>query len=317
MNAKTWVPLAAALLLGVTAAIMAGRLLRGKKATEAEPVVTVVVAKVSLSPGEVVGAEQVGRMAIAAKVPPPQSITDPTEVIGRVVSAPMIEGQPFQRTLLAPKGALPGLAALVPSGFRAVTVDVSESGGVAGLLAPGSHVDVVATEIPRDNPDKTITRIIVQNVTVAAVGQRLIFGRTEGEKETAPKTVTLLASPHDAEALDLATTTGRIRLVLRAPNDAQDVLDDGVMLAELRGEDGYQPPAPVTTPVVATQPVAAPTTQPDVFAKLPEPPPAPPPRIVTVILGSEEHHVSFAQPQPESGGSAVTDVNAQQPAVPQ
>ncbi|HSZ58775.1 MAG TPA: Flp pilus assembly protein CpaB [Tepidisphaeraceae bacterium] len=315
MNVKTWVPLAAALMLGVIAAVMAGRLLHGKKATDAEPGVTVIVAKVPLAPGEVIGAEQLARMPIAAKAPPPQSFTDPGELIGRVVSAPMIEGQPFQRSLLAPKGALPGLAALVPSGLRAVTVDVSESGGVAGLLAPGSHVDVVATAIGRDNPDKTITRTIVQNLTVAAVGQRLSSGHAEGDKEALPKTVTLLASPHDVEALDLAMTTSRVRLVLRAANDAEDLVDDGVMMAELRGEDGYQPPAPVTTPVIVTQPVVpAPTTQPEIFTKAPDPPPA---RIVTVILGAEERHVSFTQTQPDAGGSAVTDANSPQPAVPQ
>jgi pilus assembly protein CpaB len=317
MNSKTIIPIAVALVLGLAAALVAQRFLRARAEAAKPNMVSVVVAKVPVAPGQSLSAENLEKASILGKEPPLLSFTNPADLVGRVTAVPILSGQAILQTLLAPKGTIPGLQALVSPGLRAVTVDVSESGGMAGLLLPGSRVDVVATNLGRDNHEKTITRTIVQNLPVVAVGQRLTSSRGESEKDGAAKTVTLLASPHDAETLDLAMATSRVRLVLRASNDTEETIDDGVMLAELRGEDGYQPPAPVTTPAVASQPVAPPaTTQPDVFAvKAPEPPPAPP-RMITVILGAEERHVTFTDPPPDSN-KAVTDANSQQPAIPQ
>jgi pilus assembly protein CpaB len=320
MNTKTWVPLAVAIVLGTAAAFMARRSLGVMAASHRPQTVGVVVAKGSIAPGHLLTSEDLSTSQLPGSVPPESGFTQPADLIGRVTAGPILPGQIFVQTLLAPRGIVPGLQALVPPGFRAVTVDVSESGSVAGLLAPGSRVDVVATALGRDNQDKTIARTIVQNVMVLAVGQRLTTTRGDNDKENSPaKTVTLLASPHDAEALDLAMTMSRVRLVLRSPNDTDEMVDDGVMLAELRGEDAFQPPAPVATaattqPTAPASPVVPVVTQPDAFAKQPDQPSA---RIVRVILGAEERHVSFTDPQADFSQPAVTDADSRQPAIPQ
>ncbi len=303
MNAKTWMPLALAAVLGLTAAFAAQRSIHNKNAQPAQKTVSIAVAKAPIAPGALLGPDDITLTPMPGDNPPPQTFTNPGELIGRVISAPMVPGQAFVSTLLAPKGTLAGLEALVPQGMRAVTVDVTESGAMSGLLTPGSHVDVVVTSVNREDPNRSVARTIVQNLTVAAVGQRLSPAKADGEKEMpVARTATLLVTPHDAQMLDMALTLGRVRLVMRATGDQSKEVVDNVRFTELlTGDDSFVPsptPAPVTT-------VSAPTTQPEVQqAVLPTTRPAestpqqPPVRIVTVITGSEERHITFREPLP-------------------
>lgn len=321
MSAKTWVPLAVAVVLGLMAALVARKSLMRSRAAAAPPKnCSVVVAKATIAPGERLSTDQLTLGTIASPTAPPVMFARPSDLDGRVTIVPLVAGQPVLRSFLAPTGSGSGLQALVPSGLRAITLDVSESSGVAGLLIPGCHVDVVATATNQENSDKTVSRTIVQNVPVVAVGQRLAGVRPEGEKDTAlSHTVTLLVLPRDAEALDLALTAARLRLVLRGSGDTAETDDDGVLLAELRGNAPgvgfnvssiFGPPQPVTpTPPVIAPP---PATQPAVAAK-------PDPdekfeRVVTLILGKEERRITFrddqAKAQSEGDSTEVTDSEA-------
>ncbi|HEY8750467.1 MAG TPA: Flp pilus assembly protein CpaB, partial [Tepidisphaeraceae bacterium] len=285
--------------------------------------VSVVVAKAAIPPGTALTSEDVGLAAIAAQTAPTDSFTNPADLVGRVTSAPTLQGQPFLRPLLAPVGTAPGLQALVPPGLRAVTIDVNESTGVAGLLAPGFHVDVISTGVNPD-PTKAVSRVIVQNVPVVAVGQRLGGPKAEGDKEVAvARTVTLLVTPHAAEALDIALASGRLRLALRSIGDTLEEEDGGVNWATLLGISA--PPLAVQDAVFTSSP--PPATRPDqdvVFTSQPPPttrpnqeqgaPGMPAARIVTIILGSEEHQLTFQEPMPVRP-TDFTDVS-QQHAIP-
>jgi pilus assembly protein CpaB len=322
MNAKTWIPLGLAVALGLTAALIAQRTIRNRSAPSSHKTVSIAVAKTALAPGAALGPDDVALTPMPGELAPAQTFSDPGELLGRVTSAPMVPGQAFVNSLLAPKGTLAGLEALVPQGMRAITVDVSESGGMAGLIAPGSHIDVVATSINRDAPDKTITRTIVQNLTVAAVGQRMIAAKAEADKDIpVARTVTLLATPHDAQTLDLALSVGRVRLVMRASGDRTRDADEGVVFAELRGGvDSETATAPSVAPtavasIPATQPAVAEVSPPtprrsDIFIT----PAEPATRIVTVILGNEERRLTFQEPTPVRA-TDFTDL-PQQHAIP-
>src|SRR5205085_4086567 len=118
------------------------------------------------------------------KPAPATSFSNMSEVIGRVLTAPLLSGQPVLQESLAPRGSASGVQALVPPGMRAVTVEVSQSGGLGGLLAPGARVDVLLTTLATD-PEKTMARTVVQNVVVLAVGQRMGPGKAESDREAA------------------------------------------------------------------------------------------------------------------------------------
>jgi pilus assembly protein CpaB len=144
---------------------------------------------------------------------------------------------------------------MVPSGMRAIAVDVSEASGLGGLLNPGCAVDVVST-LQDDDIGQQVARIIVADARVLAVGQRLVSSHKQGEEGTRPKTVSLLVTPREAEAIELACNTGRTRLVLRSSLDRSTVLTSGITLAELLGSQRREPKPVANVSPPTTRPTA-------------------------------------------------------------
>jgi pilus assembly protein CpaB len=278
MNWKTWTPTIAAMILGGIAAKMAKDAMGHRNVAVAAPnVVHVVVAKAPIQPGQELTAERVSLEPVAALTAPPDAFTDTRAVIGRISTVALTPGQMVVTEGLAKENSLAGLMALVPSGKRALAVDVNETSSLSGMLAPGCHVDVVASLVPKGT-DQSISRTIVQNVLVQAVGQRLTAARpVDGDaKAKAPenyRSVTLIVSPHEAEVLQLASTNARMTLVLRGAGDTEEVDSGaGVKLVDLSGEpdDASTTGPAVTSPVVSvTAPakiiaVATPTVPPTI-----------------------------------------------------
>src|SRR4029077_17493732 len=127
-----------------------------------------------------------------------------------VISNMLLE-EPIMEGRLAPKGSGLGLAPTIPVGMRAVTVRVHDVAGVAGFVLPGMRVDVLVTGRP-PNAEGTITNTVLQNMLVLAAAQT-IQADSRGQAIQAP-TVTILATPDQAETLTLANSEGRIQLVL-------------------------------------------------------------------------------------------------------
>lgn len=313
MNVKMWVPLAMAIILGLTAAVVARKsLLRSRAATAAAvTTTTITVAKDPIQPGQELTRDHLTTTTIAASAVPTGAFASPELIAGRVTVVPIVAGQTILDQFLAPRGAGSGLQALVPSGMRAITLDVNESSGLAGMLIPGCRVDVVATAVSQESSDKSMSRTIVQNVPVVAVGQRLSGPKPESERESpTSRTVTLLVSPHDVQTIDLAVTSARLRLVLRGSGDNSETDDDGVMMAELRGTG----PTVVLPAIVqnTTPPQTQPTTQPspvDDDSRR---------RIVRFIEGGHERQVIFRDEKPDHAGEAVSDNKSMQDnAIPQ
>jgi pilus assembly protein CpaB len=152
--------------------------------------------------------------------------------------------------MLVAKDAGSGLAAVLKPGMRAFAVDVNDSSSVAGMIDRGSKVDVIAT---LKRGDQTIAKAVVEDVEVHSV-QRAVSGysRREGQTtaiENGPvKSVTLLVTPRQASAIELAKANGgNPRLVLRGTGDATTA--DGQMsereLLGLPPEEAPKPEEPV------------------------------------------------------------------------
>ena len=305
---KAMIPLVAAIFMGLIAALLARQVLRNRgPAQQRISMVKIVTAKIALPPGHALTADELALAPIAAPAAPPGTSVDMASLVGRVIVAPMLAGQPILDSQLAPPGSLDGLQALVPDGMRAISLDATDSNGMLALLIPGSHVDVVATANGANSNEPTVSRIIAQNVQVLAVGQRLDgAARHDGEGQTAAaRTVTLLVSPREAASLDLAQSMARMRLILRGSADHAEVDDDPVMMTDLRGVAAAQPAVVQTTAPATTQPVVVATTQPAIVSA-PVVPQEAPHRIVTLILGNQEQRLSFHE-QAKAGPSEVSD----------
>jgi pilus assembly protein CpaB len=261
MNWKTWVPLVLAVVLGVVAAKVARDVIvRGRTAGISSTKFTkIVVAANDITPGRELKPEGLALTQVEIDHVPTGSFSNISDLDGRVSEQLMVKGQPILEPMLAATGAGGGLQALVPTGMRAITIEVNEFSSVGGMITPGSRVDVIST-IQGNNGD-SVARTIVQNIKVTAIGQRTSSAQSDPKAPGDPsleayKSVTLLCSPEDAEAIELAASVGRPRLVLRSSRDTQLATTDGITLAELRRGIVKAGADPFVTPVVA------PTTRP-------------------------------------------------------
>jgi pilus assembly protein CpaB len=116
--------------------------------------------------------------------------------------------------------------------YRAVSVKVDNVIGVAGFVAPGSRVDVMAT-IRRVDRDRAIpySKVILQDVRVLAVDQKLEEVKS-GEPELV-NVVTLEVNPVQAEHLIYAAHEGRLQLALRSPGDDVKVATRSIGVADV------------------------------------------------------------------------------------
>jgi len=230
-----------------------------------------VVTRGDVQPGAALTAGDLAIAQVDAAHAPATAFDSLDKVVGRVSETLMVKGQTILEAMLAPVGSGSGLQALVPPGMRAVTIEVNEFSGLAGLISPGCRVDVIATlnDNSRAGTEGRLAKTIVQNVKVTAVGQRTSPG---GDAPSSPsdlsKSVTILASLEDAEAVELACTMGRPRLVLRGGRDNEITATAGVSLNDLKGTGG-RPDTGTSALAVATPttlpielPVTPPTTKP-------------------------------------------------------
>jgi pilus assembly protein CpaB len=258
MNAKKAAPLILALVLGLFAFWMMLHMInKQQSAGKAPPRPMVVIAKGNVDAGTVLGPDNLMTGEISADAVPTTVFKDPAELMGRVASVPIIDGQVITQTLLAPKGVGAGLQAVVPVGMRAVTLDINEITGVAGNVVPGCHVDVIQT-FHDDRTGEQMARTIVQNVQVTAIGMHHNAG---DPPDSNVHSVTVLVTPANAELLELASMTGRPRLSLRSGNDLNLVQTPGVTLTDLKGRDSAH--RDVYNTVQSDVVGDVPTTQPD------------------------------------------------------
>jgi pilus assembly protein CpaB len=204
----------------------------------------------TIQAGELLRADNVELVSWPASVPIDSGFNKPEAVVGRAALFPLGKGQPLSEKYLAPVGTGAGLAWEIPPGMRAIALRSDEVVGVAGFLAPGTHVDVLATLHTDKNPEPT-TFIVLQNAQVLAAGHD-----TKPDPEGKPSTVTvvtLLLNPADAERAVLASLNGSIHFVLRSGTDTAKTDEGPVELTQLLGN-------PVHPPVVARAPRVSPIT---------------------------------------------------------
>jgi len=241
MKLKVIIPFAVAIVLAGLA-LQLGRGILAKLGGGGRAV-KIVVATKELEPGAQIKEGDVALASIPVGSLPQGAMMAITDAVNRVVAIPVVKGQTIVRASLTPDGSGSGLQALVPPGMRAVTIEVNEFSGVGGLLFPGCRVDVVSTMIDEQTKRPT-AKTIVQNAKVTAVGQKMA-PKTAGKElvSTPVKSVTVIVTARDAMALDLASSKGRPRLILRGAADDRPANVGQVTFSELMGDGpgGFTP----------------------------------------------------------------------------
>ena len=257
----------------------------GPKKADPGELKDVVVAVRKLDVGVTVKPADIKLAKIPASAFPKGAFSKPEEVIDRPVISPILLEEPLLEGRLAARGSGLGLAPIIPVGMRAVTVRVNDVSGVAGFVLPGMRVDVLVTGKPPEG-NGTVTTTCLQNIMVLSAGTS-IQADARGQAIQAP-TVTLLASPEQAEILTLANAEGHIQLVLRNASDQSVEKTKGTEVAALFGQRiRPKDPEPAKRRVREVVSVAA--------------PPPPPPDQVVVIRGTQKSVEVVGNRTTESG----------------
>ena len=188
----------------------------------------VVVAKSDIQLGEKITAEQLNLLPMPNGSVPEGAFRKASEVVGRVAITRIGLREPITLSKLAPEGTEGGLSAVIPQGYRAMTVKVDDIVGVSGFIMPGSFVDVVAIIVPPgDNQSKgPISKIVLQSIKVLASGPKI--DTPENQRTPAEvRAVTLQVTPEQAEKLVLAANEGKLQLVMRNYTDQDDAATRG------------------------------------------------------------------------------------------
>ena len=154
-------------------------------------------------------------------------IEDHLALIGRKTIRPLQADAPvFWSDIEGGDPSSRGLAGDIKQRMRAISVNVSGSASVSGMVKPNDHVDVLGTF---SFPSKTlpgelelVTLTILQDVLVLATGKETAKSQliADSRAGSSYSTITLEVTPREAEMLVFSEQIkGRISLALRNPDD--------------------------------------------------------------------------------------------------
>jgi pilus assembly protein CpaB len=148
-----------------------------------------------------------------------------TQIAGSIARAPFLAGEPIRELKLVKANGSGFMAAILPTGMRAISTEISPETGAGGFILPNDRVDVILSKRDK-NPDKSgpdlvNSEIILANVRVLAIDQAP--KEKDGQNAVVGKTATLELKPEQAETLSRARQTGTLSLALRSITDVNMV----------------------------------------------------------------------------------------------
>jgi pilus assembly protein CpaB len=293
-NKRFLIVLAGALIFGLLAAVSVSRYLSSAQAVTKD-LHRIAVAKVAIPVGTKIIPEQLMMVQFPKESTPDGTFEAMEKVTDRVAVVNIGAREPITESRLAPQGSTAGLSAIIPEGYRAMTVRVDDVVGISGYIMPDTLVDVVVVIRPDDSAQGPISKIVLQNIKVLANGQNI--DKPENQRDAnSVKVATLLVTPEQAEKLALASTEGKLQLVMRNSVDQGDEQTTGVNKRSLLGGEHASPqPEPGSLKSEQPKPVAKPAPMPRPKPQ-PEAKPATPPAPraqVEMIEGVKRRNVDF------------------------
>lgn len=244
-NKRFIIALAGAVICGLIGVMLVTRYL-SQFQSFAKDLGNVVVARQEIPLGAKITLEQLTLAQIPNGSTPVGAFKKIDEVVGRVAITPIGVRETITSMKLAPEGAGGGLPAVIPEGYRAMTVKVDDVVGISGFVMPGSYVDVVAVITPQAQGETTgpISKIVLQHIKVLASGPKIDSPENQREPSKV-NAVTLMVTPEEAEKLVLATNEGKLQLVMRNYRDDENTETKGANKSTLLSGENVKPePAP-------------------------------------------------------------------------
>ena len=232
MKAARLVVLTVAIAAGGVAAMLAGR---SEKPAEVKTAPTAQMATVdvlvaksdigmgqTIAPGDVKWQEWPAAAATGNFIRKTDRPNAVEALAGSIARYPFVNGEPIREAKLVNAKGSGFMAAILPSGMRAISTQISPETSAGGFILPNDHVDVILTRRKTDadksaGGDTHSSEIILTNVRVLAIDQNV--QEKDGQKVVVGKTATLELTPTQTETLALSQQLGTLSLALRSIAD--------------------------------------------------------------------------------------------------
>src|SRR6476661_3094013 len=208
------------------------------------PTTEVLVARVDIQLGQLVKPEDVqwqtwpAATASAAFIRRDNRPEAQSQIAGSIARIPMMQGEPIREQKLVKAEGSGFMAAILPTGMRAVSTESSAETGAGGFILPNDRVDVILTrrlKNPDSNqPDVVTSEIILANIRVLAIDQAP--REKDGQNAVVGKTVTLELKPEQTATLAAGRQAGTLSLALRSIGDVNMVENTSNEPALKRGQ---------------------------------------------------------------------------------
>lgn len=151
------------------------------------------------------------------------------QLVGSITRAPFSQGEPIRENKLIKAKGSGFMAAILPSGMRAVSTEISPETGAGGFILPNDRVDVILSRRDKEQEKATgvdahTSETVLSNIRVLAIDQAV--EEKNGQRVVVGKTATLELTQRQAETLALSRQQGTLSLALRS------LIDTGVTAAE-------------------------------------------------------------------------------------
>jgi pilus assembly protein CpaB len=187
--------------------------------------VTAVVAVQDIQQRELITASMVTVTQVPAAALPPRSIVRVADIVGNTALVTIYKGQVLSESIVAAspdqidEGVLSYLP--IPQGFVAITIPTNELEGVAGYIAAGDYINIIATVnsslFSPQNP-RTVTRTVFTPVRVIRVGPPTVGPRT-GQQQGITSSLTVVVTECDAQYIDWLINNTSLKYVLLSFKD--------------------------------------------------------------------------------------------------
>jgi pilus assembly protein CpaB len=219
----------------ISAALLTWFLYATTKAPHSEKMVAITAAARDMPAGTRLQHGDLKTIHVPEKDVPKAAILDQKVAIDRPLLFPVGANEAIISNKVASAAGAEGLPALIEVGKRAVSVPITDSSGVAGMIQPRAHVDVLFTK-PGSNAE-AVTTTILEDIVVLAMGRvtEVVNSSTTTLSTAARPTTqaaTLLVTPEQARKLELAKNQGKISLALRNPLDHSSAKDQSATTSD-------------------------------------------------------------------------------------
>jgi pilus assembly protein CpaB len=291
----------------VSAALLTWILYSATTAPKADKTVKAVAAARDMPAGTRLKKTDIKDVKVVERDLPRSAVLDENNVVGRVLLFPVNTSEVITVSRLASVSGAEGLPATIEPGKRAISVPFTDATGVAGLIQPRSHVDVLFTR--PGSLAEAVTTTVLEDVIVLAIGRNTEVTPavpvtpgsttpTANISTTTQRAATLLVTPEQARKLEWAKNQGKISLALRNPLDRQVSAETEPTTAFDLNLTGIRPrrglPPSVGDRRVWAQLTGQPYEEPQAkkpapVVEKPKPEPPPKPRFVVDVYRGDKH----------------------------